>query len=727
MSFNFAILKKTLLLACIILGLFFTPKTAHAAGEFITTWKTDNAGTSANNQITLPTTGDGYSFDVDWGDASSTLGVTTTITHSYLVAGTYTVTVSGTFPRIYFNNGGDKLKILSIEQWGTGQWDYMYAAFKGASNLVINAVDAPDLSNVTTLAEMFNAASSVNADLSGWDVSNVTSMAALFYAASSFNGDVSTWDVSHVTDISGIFGGATSFNQDISGWDVSSVITLNSSFTGATNFNQDIGAWDVSNVTNMDYTFYNATSFNQDLSAWNVSNVTSMISLFNGSAFNQPLNTWDVSSVTSMVNLFYGTPFNQPLDTWDVSSVTNMSGMFAEDTSFNQDVNTWDVSHVSNMAGMFLNTTAFNQSLDAWDVSNVADMSNFLVGVTLSTSNYDALLRSWSLLPLQNNVTFNGGLSQYCSSPQRSSIVSSFNWTITTDGGVESCHTVTYSGGRYGSISGFAIQGVENASTTVAVTVVPRSGYRFVSWSDGSTENPRTDSNVISDITVTAQFKRISLGGGGSRKIIKKNVLVTSTPTLPMLSSPIREIRPSVSLSTTSPRISLPCSDQLYPTEFIAKALPNSDAQVKLLQKHLNTYEQANLVLDGSYDSDDEAAVIAWQEKYASEILAPWGLSHGTGFIYKTSLQKFKSVFLAQCTGELPPLVSTNAKVFTRDLKFAMVGEDVRALQKILGVKETGYFGPLTESALVAYQISHNIVPASGYFGPLTRALLNSQ
>ncbi len=199
------------------------------------------------------------------------------------------------------------------------------------------------------------------------------------------------------------------------------------------------------------------------------------------------------------------------------------------------------------------------------------------------------------------------------------------------------------------------------------------------------------------------------------------------------VASQLFDLRPSTcKFSTfnpyaTSPRISLPCSDQLYPTEFIAKALPNSDAQVKLLQKHLNTYEQANLVLDGSYDSDDEAAVIAWQEKYASEILAPWGLSHGTGFIYKTSLQKFKSVFLAQCTGELPPLVSTNAKVFTRDLKFAMVGEDVRALQKILGVKETGYFGPLTESALVAYQISHNIVPASGYFGPLTRALLNSQ
>ena len=35
---------------------------------FITTWKTDNPGTSGNNQITIPTTGSGYSYYVDWGD-----------------------------------------------------------------------------------------------------------------------------------------------------------------------------------------------------------------------------------------------------------------------------------------------------------------------------------------------------------------------------------------------------------------------------------------------------------------------------------------------------------------------------------------------------------------------------------------------------------------------------------------------------------------------------------
>ncbi len=39
-----------------------------------------------------------------------------------------------------------------------------------------------------------------------------------------------------------------------------------------------------------------------------------------------------------------------------------------------------------------------------------------------------------------------------------------------------------------------------------AVTAVPATGYHFVKWSDNSTENPRTDSNVTADISVTATF-----------------------------------------------------------------------------------------------------------------------------------------------------------------------------------------------------------------------------
>jgi hypothetical protein len=38
------------------------------------------------------------------------------------------------------------------------------------------------------------------------------------------------------------------------------------------------------------------------------------------------------------------------------------------------------------------------------------------------------------------------------------------------------------------------------------VTAVADAGYHFVEWSDGSNANPRTDTNVIGPIAVTASF-----------------------------------------------------------------------------------------------------------------------------------------------------------------------------------------------------------------------------
>ncbi len=89
------------------------------------------------------------------------MGVTGSITHTYVAAGTYTVTIRGDFPRIYFNNIGDYEKILSVEQWGTIAWISMNSAFEGCSNLVVNATDAPDLTVVTDASSMFSSARSL--------------------------------------------------------------------------------------------------------------------------------------------------------------------------------------------------------------------------------------------------------------------------------------------------------------------------------------------------------------------------------------------------------------------------------------------------------------------------------------------------------------------------------------------------------------------------------------
>lgn len=85
----------------------------------MTTWKTDNAGTSNSTSITIPTTGSGYNYSVDWNNDGTfdETGLTANVTHDFGTAGTYTIRITGSFPRIYFNNGGDRLKILSVNQW----------------------------------------------------------------------------------------------------------------------------------------------------------------------------------------------------------------------------------------------------------------------------------------------------------------------------------------------------------------------------------------------------------------------------------------------------------------------------------------------------------------------------------------------------------------------------------------------------------------------------------
>jgi len=300
--------------------------------EFIILVKTDNAGTSASDQFTIPTTGTGYNYDVDWGDGTTSSGLTGSTTHTFPSAGTYVVKISGAFPRIYFNNGGDKAKLLEVQNWGNIAWTSMERAFYGCSNMDVTATDAPDLSSVTNMNNMFNGASSLvgNSSFNNWDVSSVTSMNGMFAFNASFNQDIGAWDVSSVTNMGAMLWGTSSFNQDIGNWNVSNVTAMNAMFRQATAFNQDIGAWDVSSVTTMGGMFNGAISFNQDIGSWNVSSVTDMSYMFQSAlSFNQDISTWNVSNVTNMINmLISASSFNQDIGSWNVSSVTTMFAMF---------------------------------------------------------------------------------------------------------------------------------------------------------------------------------------------------------------------------------------------------------------------------------------------------------------------------------------------------------------------------------------------------------------
>ncbi len=205
--------------------------------NFITTWYTENAG-SATKTIVIPTTGAGYSAFINWGDGSAEEAVTGTpgnITHLYSTVGVKTITIRGTFPRIYFNNGGDKLKLISINNWGNISWSSMAGAFYGCVNLKGKYVDYPTTTAMTSMANMFDGCTVFNSPVNfntalvtvmtsafsncpifnqavNFNTALVTSMVNMFYNNSRFNQNISVFDVSNVTSMSGFLYRALDFS-----------------------------------------------------------------------------------------------------------------------------------------------------------------------------------------------------------------------------------------------------------------------------------------------------------------------------------------------------------------------------------------------------------------------------------------------------------------------------------------------------------------------------------
>jgi surface protein len=229
-------------------------------------------GTVTNtDQFRLPTFGSGYNFEINWGDGINETysGSPGNITHTYPSIGIYDVSITGLFPRIRFDGGGDRNKLSKIKQWGTIQWITFERAYRGCNNLEITAEDVPNLSNVTNMNIAFLECNNINnsiTNFNNWSMSNVITMTNMFQNSS--------------------------FNQDIGNWDVSNVTSMVSMFQNSP-FNQDIGNWDVSNVTGfisslqpggMVSMFRDATSFNQDLSGWCVEQITSRPSNFDTGA-----------------------------------------------------------------------------------------------------------------------------------------------------------------------------------------------------------------------------------------------------------------------------------------------------------------------------------------------------------------------------------------------------------------------------------------------------------
>ena len=266
----------------------------HSEDDFVMTVKTNNLGDSSNVEFTIPTNSGGFDYSVDCNNDSiiEVENANSEYTCDYGVsglntgAGTYTIRIKETsesgssIPRLRFNNGGDKLKILSVEQWGTIKWNIL--TFDGAENLIINATDIPDFSQTISFSKMFLNAHNANPDTTNWDTSNVTSMRSMFSFAHNANPNTTNWSTSNVTTMERMFYNAFVANPDTSNWDTSNVTTFEDMFSNAYIANPDTSQWVTTSLENLSGMFVNAQEVRPDTTNWVLTQVIDISFMFNG-------------------------------------------------------------------------------------------------------------------------------------------------------------------------------------------------------------------------------------------------------------------------------------------------------------------------------------------------------------------------------------------------------------------------------------------------------------
>lgn len=222
---------------------------------FIMTVDTTQSG-SASDTFILPCGSIGtYDATIDWGDGS-TSNITTyndaDLTHVYSVGGTYQISITGDLPHIRFVGSGDKLKVTSIDNWGSIAWHSFQFAFSGCSNMELLATDYPDLTtnSVGNVSQIFRTCNSITSvDMTQWDFSNVINMSLMFQGLNS------------VTEI------------NLTGLDTSNNTTLNQTFSGvATDTVIGLDTHNIENCTNFSNMFFSSrlstSEYDKLLIAW---------------------------------------------------------------------------------------------------------------------------------------------------------------------------------------------------------------------------------------------------------------------------------------------------------------------------------------------------------------------------------------------------------------------------------------------------------------------------
>ena len=160
------------------------------------------ATTAPSETVTIPCQNVG-AFDavIDWGDGS-TSAITAyndaDLAHVYADAGDHEIHVSGTFPNIYFNGAGDRLKVKEVLNLGKVGWTRLNGAFYGCENMVRFIAGNCDTSLVITVYSLLRGCFILtDIRVSTMDVSSSSNFGYVFRdCPTGIDPGIESWDIS---------------------------------------------------------------------------------------------------------------------------------------------------------------------------------------------------------------------------------------------------------------------------------------------------------------------------------------------------------------------------------------------------------------------------------------------------------------------------------------------------------------------------------------------------
>lgn len=246
-------------------------------------------------------------------------------------------------------------------------------------------------------------------------------------------------------------------------------------------------------------------------------------------------------------------------------------------------------------------------------------------------------------------------------------------------------YTLSYTALEGGTISGSSTQIVNYGSNGMNVIATPDRRYRFISWSDNTTNTTRYESNVTQNIELSAIFKRNSktytscteyeytewsscengiqtrdlinaypLGCIKNDSIIRQGCDIEEekdNEEETKDTGPVIKIETSINPTTTIELEESSTKEIVIFTKNLR--LGDIDEEVKLLQKFLNS-QGFILTQTGAGSPSNETnkfglltkqALIKYQETHKEEILVPIGLSKGTGYFGKMTRDYINKLF----------------------------------------------------------------------------------